>query len=107
MTAIEAMNVMRIVADLNEHHNAEKESLRAEVEEKHRLNMEYANEVLRLRADRLERAAIAAMQGLLSNLAAIRREGFRDEEIEEFALMRARALLAAVDAALAAAGRDE
>jgi hypothetical protein len=38
--------------------------------------------------------AMAAMQGLLSNLAEIRREGFKDHEIEEFAVMRADALLA-------------
>ena len=37
--------------------------------------------------------AAMAMQGLMSNLAEIRREGFRDEEIEEFAVMRADALL--------------
>lgn len=34
-----------------------------------------------------------AMQGLLANLASIRREGFRDSEIEVFAVMRADALL--------------
>lgn len=39
-----------------------------------------------------------AMQGLLSNLAAIRKEGFRDHEIEEFAVMRADALIAALNA---------
>ena len=44
-----------------------------------------------------EHFAAMAMQGLLSNLAAIRREGFRDAEIEQFALMRADALLAALE----------
>ena len=39
-----------------------------------------------------------AMQGLLSNLAAIRAEGFQDHEIEEFAVMRADALIAKLGA---------
>lgn len=43
---------------------------------------------------KLEYFAGLAMQGLLSNLAAIRKEGFRDEEIEQFAVMRANGLLA-------------
>ncbi len=43
---------------------------------------------------RREYFAALAMQGLLSNLAAIRQLGFRDSEIEEFAVMRADALLA-------------
>jgi hypothetical protein len=38
--------------------------------------------------------AAMAMQGLLSNLAAIRREGFRDRNITEFAVMNADALIA-------------
>ncbi len=42
--------------------------------------------------------AAMAMQGLLSNLASIRREGFRDREIEEFAVIRADALIAALEA---------
>jgi hypothetical protein len=37
--------------------------------------------------------AAMAMQGLLSNLSAIRHLGFKDHEIEEFACMRADALL--------------
>lgn len=41
--------------------------------------------------------AAMAMQGLLSNLAGIRREGFKDHEIEEFAVMRADALLAELE----------
>lgn len=36
---------------------------------------------------------------LLSNLADIRRDGFRDAEIEEFAIMRADALLAELERA--------
>lgn len=40
-----------------------------------------------------EYIAALAMQGLLSNLADIRKEGFKDHEIEEFAVMRADALL--------------
>ena len=42
--------------------------------------------------------AAMAMQGLLSNLEAIRREGFQDRDIEEFAIMRADALIAALNA---------
>ena len=42
--------------------------------------------------------AMAAMQGLLANLAGLRREGFRDSEIEEYALLRADALIAALEA---------
>lgn len=37
--------------------------------------------------------AAMAMQGLLANLAELRREGFRDEEIEVFAIERANGLL--------------
>lgn len=38
--------------------------------------------------------AAMAMQGLLSNLAEIRRAGFSDRDIEMFAVIRADALLA-------------
>jgi hypothetical protein len=41
-----------------------------------------------------ELIAAMAMQGLLANLAAIRREGFRDRDITEFAVMNADALIA-------------
>lgn len=37
--------------------------------------------------------AAMAMQGLLSNLAALRKEGFSDSDIEEFAVIRADGLL--------------
>lgn len=37
--------------------------------------------------------AAMAMQGLLSNLNELRRTGFKDHEIEEFAAIRAEALL--------------
>lgn len=37
--------------------------------------------------------AAMAMQGLLSNLGAIRREGFKDSEIPLFAVMQADALI--------------
>lgn len=40
--------------------------------------------------------AARAMQGLLANLAELRREGFKDCEIEQFAVMRADALIAAL-----------
>lgn len=33
-----------------------------------------------------------AMQGLLSNLSGLRKEGFKDSEIEEFAIIRANGL---------------
>ncbi len=38
--------------------------------------------------------AAMAMQGLLSNLASLRREGFRDSDIREFAIFNADALIA-------------
>ena len=44
-----------------------------------------------------ELLAAMAMQGLLANLADIRREGFRDREIEEFAVMKADALIAELE----------
>lgn len=40
-----------------------------------------------------ELIAAMAMQGLLANLGALRREGIRDDEIEESAVMRADGLL--------------
>ena len=40
-----------------------------------------------------ELLAAMAMQGLLSNLAALRKEGFRDKDIEEFSVIRANGLL--------------
>lgn len=36
--------------------------------------------------------AAMAMQGLLSNLSGLRKEGFKDSEIEEFAIIRANGL---------------
>lgn len=51
--------------------------------------------------------AAMAMQGLLANLAAVRAEGFRDEEIEEFAIMRADALIAALASTLTASSVRE
>ena len=47
--------------------------------------------------DRRETLAAMAMQGLLSNLAAIRIQGFKDSEISEFAVMQADALIALLD----------
>jgi hypothetical protein len=41
-----------------------------------------------------EHFAAMAMQGLLSNLSDIRREGFNDKDIEAYAVMRADALIA-------------
>jgi hypothetical protein len=40
-----------------------------------------------------EAFAAMAMQGLLSNLVALRKEGFRDDDIEVFATVRADGLL--------------
>jgi hypothetical protein len=42
--------------------------------------------------------AARAMQGLLANLDGLRREGFKDCEIEQFAVIRADALIAALAA---------
>lgn len=55
-------------------------------------------EVRRLRDERRFRAACAAMQGLLAGLVALRREGFNDDEISEFAMIQAHKLLARLDA---------
>lgn len=45
-----------------------------------------------------ELIAAMAMQGLLSNLSAIRKEGFKNSDIEEFAVIRVDALLKALGA---------
>lgn len=46
-----------------------------------------------IRKGQRQKFAAMAMQGLLSNLEGIRREGFQDEDIDEFARMRADALI--------------
>lgn len=42
---------------------------------------------------KLELFSAMAMQGLLSDLSGLRKEGFKDNDIEEFAIMRAKSLI--------------